>query len=140
MGSVLHVSTWDDVLWQVQVFSQELDTLFSQGVVVVLPRELGLDVTLGSQRLQSLDNVQVLGVNLLVLRLVEVLLGDNNTFLEQVSVDLGSFFLWNQHDCGVGLRFSWGPCNCNLPTSNGIKDTMYLELASEISPIAIQSA
>mgnify|MGYP006891826714 CR=1 FL=1 len=85
------------MFWQVQVFSQVFNTFFSQGVVVVLPRELSLDVTLGGQGLQSLDNVQVLGVNFIVLWLVEVLLSNNNTFLEQVSVDLGSFFLWHQH-------------------------------------------
>lgn len=68
-----------DTLWDVQLLSEEVHTLVSQGVVVVLPRELSLDVTLGGQGLQGLDDVQVLGVNLLVLWLVEVLLGDNNT-------------------------------------------------------------
>lgn len=67
------------MLWQVQVLSQVLNTLLGQSVVVVLPGELSLDVTLGGQRLQGLDDVQVLGVNLLMLLLVEVLLGDDNT-------------------------------------------------------------
>ena len=80
LGSVLQVGGWDNVLRQVQVVSQELNTFFSQGVVVVLPRELGLDVALGGQRLQGLDHVQVLGVDLVMLWLVEVLLGDNHTF------------------------------------------------------------
>lgn len=68
-----------NTLWDVQLVSKELHTLVSQGVVVPLPRELGLDVTLRGQRLQGLDHVQVLGVDLLVLRLVEVLLSNNNT-------------------------------------------------------------
>lgn len=59
--------------------SQELYTLVGQGVVVVLPGELSLNVTLGGQGLQSLDDVQVSGVNFFVLWLVEVLLGDDNT-------------------------------------------------------------
>lgn len=67
------------MFWQVQVISQIFNTSLSQSVVVVLPRELSPDVTLRSQGLQSLDNVQVFGVNLIVLWLVEVLLGDNDT-------------------------------------------------------------
>lgn len=79
LRSVLQVGSWDNVLRQVQVVSQELNTFLSQGVVVVLPGELGLDVALGGQGLQGLDDVQVLGVDLIVLWLVEVLLGDNHT-------------------------------------------------------------
>lgn len=75
----MHVGTRNNVFWQVQVISQIFNTSLSQSVVVVLPRELSPDVTLRSQGLQSLDNVQVFGVNLIVLWLVEVLLGDNDT-------------------------------------------------------------
>lgn len=95
--STLQSGHWQDSLWNVQLGSEEVNTLVGQGVVVVLPRELGLDVTLGGQRLQGLDHVQVSGVNLLVLWLVKVLLGDDNTLLEEVLVDLLSVFLWNQH-------------------------------------------
>lgn len=80
LRSVLQVGSWDNVFWQVQVVSQEFNTFFGQGVVVVLPRELSLDVTLRGQGLQSLDDIQVLGVNILVLGLVKVLLSDDNTF------------------------------------------------------------
>lgn len=73
---------WQDSLWDVQLGSEVLDTFVSQGVVVVLPRELSLNETLGSQRLQSLDDVQVSGVNLLMLWLVEVLLSNNNTLCD----------------------------------------------------------
>lgn len=75
----MHVGTRNNVFWQVQVISQIFNTSLSQSVVVVLPRELSPDVTLRSQGLQSLDNVQVFGVNLIVLWLVEVLLSDNDT-------------------------------------------------------------
>lgn len=78
-GRVSQAGLWQDTLWDMQVLSQVLNTLIGESVVVVLPRELSLDVTLRGQRLESLDNVQVLGVNLLVLGLVEVLLGNNNT-------------------------------------------------------------
>lgn len=77
--STLQSGDWQNSLWDVQLLSEEVYTLVGQGVVVVLPRELSLDETLGGQGLQSLDHVQVLGVNLLVLWLVEVLLGHNNT-------------------------------------------------------------
>lgn len=77
--STLQSGDWQNTLWDVQLLSKEVYTLVSQGVVVVLPRELSLDETLRGQGLQSLDHVQVLGVNLLMLWLVEVLLSNNNT-------------------------------------------------------------
>lgn len=77
--STLQSGDWQNSLWDVQLLSKVVYTLVSQGVVVVLPRELSLDVTLGGQGLQGLDHVQVLGVNLLMLWLVEVLLSNNNT-------------------------------------------------------------
>lgn len=77
--STLQSGDWQDSLWDVQLLSEEVYTLVGQGVVVVLPRELSLDETLGGQGLQGLDHVQVLGVNLLMLWLVEVLLSNNNT-------------------------------------------------------------
>lgn len=101
--STLQSGQWQDTLWNVQLGSEEVHTLVSQGVVVVLPRELSLDETLGGQGLQGLDHIQVSGVNLLVLWLVKVLLSDDNTLLEEVLVDLLSVFLWNQH--GEFLRF-----------------------------------
>lgn len=106
--STLQSGDWQDTLWNVQLGSEEVHTLVSQGVVVVLPRELGLDVTLGGQRLQGLDHVQVSGVNFLVLWLVKVLLSDDNTLLEEVLVDLLSVFLWNQHDGFYDLKSNSG--------------------------------
>ena len=73
---IVQVSTWNNVFWNVQVFSQVINTVFSQGVVVVLPRELGFDVTFGGQRLHSLDDVQVFGVDFFMFWLVEVFFSD----------------------------------------------------------------
>lgn len=61
-----------------EVLAQVLDTGISQGVVVVLPRELGLDELLRVQGLKSLDDLQVGDINLIVLGGVEVLLGDQD--------------------------------------------------------------
>lgn len=82
----MHVSARNNVLWQMQVLSQILNTSVGQGVIVVLPRELSFDVTLGSQRLQSFDDIQVLGVDLIVLWLVEVLFGNNDTLWKYMLV------------------------------------------------------
>lgn len=80
---------WSNGLWEVEVLTQVLNTLIGKGVVVVLPGELSLNVTLRGQGLQSLDDIQVSGVNLLVLWLVEVLLGDSNTlYLNMLVNDL----------------------------------------------------
>ena len=83
--------------------------LRSQGVVVVLPRETGLDVAARLKGLASLDDlfskirqktwrgklreneaayVEVLGVNLAMLRHVEVLLGHEHTLYQTKSVKL----------------------------------------------------
>lgn len=53
--------------------------LRGEGVVVVLPRELGLDVAAGVEGLAGLDHVEVLGVNFAVLGKVEVLLSHEHT-------------------------------------------------------------
>lgn len=95
------------MLWQVQVLSQVLNTLLGQSVVVVLPGELSLDVTLGGQRLQSLDDVQVLGVNLLMLLLVEVLLGDDNTlYLNKTAKKITR--KEREHSSSNHLQKNWG--------------------------------
>lgn len=53
--------------------------LGGEGVVVVLPRELGLDVAAGVEGLAGLDHEEVLGVNFAVLGKVEVLLSHEHT-------------------------------------------------------------
>ena len=62
-----------------EVLAEVLDTGISQGVVVVLPRELGLDELLRVQGLESLDDLQVRDIDLVVLGGVEVLLGNQDT-------------------------------------------------------------
>ena len=60
-------------------FAEVLNTLGSEDVVVPLPRELGLHKALGSKALHGLDNLQVGDIKVLVLRRIEVLLGDQDT-------------------------------------------------------------
>lgn len=77
----------DDVLGEVEPLTEELNTIVGECVVVVLPRELGLDVALGVQGLHGLNDVEVLDGDSLVLLLVEVLLSNANTLLEEILVD-----------------------------------------------------
>jgi hypothetical protein len=49
-----------------------------------LPRELGLDEAPGSQALESLDDLQVGDVELLVLGCIEVFFGDENTLCRKI--------------------------------------------------------
>lgn len=81
---LLNVGSGNDLSGEVKPFAKVVETLGGQGVVVVLPRELGLDIAARVERLQSLDNEQVLGVDIRVLGKVEVLLGDENTLAEEV--------------------------------------------------------
>jgi hypothetical protein len=57
---------------------------------------LGLDVAAGSERLAGLDNVKVLGINIVVLWEVVVLLCDEHALTEEVLVDLLSVCLGNK--------------------------------------------
>lgn len=81
---LLNVGSGNDLSGEVKPFAEVVETLGGQGVVVVLPRELGLDIAARVERLQSLDNEKVLGVDIRVLGKVEVLLGDENTLAEEV--------------------------------------------------------
>lgn len=77
-----------DLSRQVQPFAEVVQAFWGEGVVVVLPGELGLDVAAGGERLAGLDHVEVLCVNVVVLGQVVVLLGDENTLAEEVFMDL----------------------------------------------------
>ena len=81
---LLNVGSGNDLSGEVKPFAEVVETLGGQGVVVVLPRELSLDIAARVERLQSLDNEQVLGVDIGVLGKVEVLLGDEDTLTEEV--------------------------------------------------------
>lgn len=97
MGSLLlDVSGRNDFSGKVKPFAKVVQTLGSESVVVVLPGELSLDVAAGSEGLAGLDDVEVLRVNVVVLREVVVLLGDEDTLTEEVLVDLLAICLWDK--------------------------------------------
>jgi hypothetical protein len=60
-------------------FTEVINTLISEGIVVPLPRELSLDKTLGGQRLHDLDDFKVGNIKFGVLGKVVVLGGDQST-------------------------------------------------------------
>lgn len=81
---LLDVGSGDDLGGEVKPFAEVVKTLGGQGVVVVLPGELSLDIAAGSQGLASLDDKEVLGVDVGVLGKVEVLLSDEYALTEEV--------------------------------------------------------
>ena len=72
------------------------ETFVSQSVVVVLPRELSLDIATGRKRLAGLDDIEVFGVNIVVLWEIVILLRNENTLTEEVLMDLFAVCLWNK--------------------------------------------
>ena len=81
---LLDVRSGDNLGGEVKPFAEVVEPLGGQGVVVVLPRELGLDIAAGVERLERLDDEEVLGVDIRVLGEVEVLLGHEDTLTEEV--------------------------------------------------------
>lgn len=58
MGTLLlDVGGGDNLSGEVEPLAEVVKTLGGEGVVVVLPRELGLDEAAGVQRLQSLNDL-----------------------------------------------------------------------------------
>lgn len=99
MGSLLlDVRSRDDLSGKVKPFAEVVETLWSESVVVVLPRELSLDIAAGSEGLAGLDDIEVLGVNVVVLGEVVVLLRHEHTLTEEVLVNLFSVCLGNKPD------------------------------------------
>ena len=78
-GLLLDVGSWNDLSWEVEPFTEIVNSGIGQGVVIVLPGELSLDVFSGVEGLESLDDIEISGVNVLVLVEVEVLLGNEDT-------------------------------------------------------------
>lgn len=78
-GLLLDVSSWDNLSWEVEPFAEIVNSGIGQGVVVVLPGKLSLDISSGVEGLEGLDDIEVSGVNLLVLWEVEILLGNEDT-------------------------------------------------------------
>lgn len=72
----------NDTVGETQPVSKVLNTRVGESVVVVLPRESGLGVTLGGQGLESLDNVEVSSINISVVDVV-VLLSNNNALCKK---------------------------------------------------------
>jgi len=81
-ASGLLVGGGNDTVGETQPVSKVLNTRVGESVVVVLPRESGLGVTLGGQGLESLDNVEVSSINLSVVDVV-VLLSNNNALCKK---------------------------------------------------------
>lgn len=85
----LHVRLGHDLAGEVEELAEVGETLVGEGVVVVLPRELGLDEALGREGLHRLDDLEVAdGGDVRVGRAVEVLGRDEDTVLEESLVDL----------------------------------------------------
>jgi hypothetical protein len=87
----------DNLGGEVEPLAEVFNTFRSQDIVVPLPGELGLDETAGGQALESLDDLEVRYIELLVLGGVEVLLGDKYALLEEVLIDDAPVLLGDDH-------------------------------------------
>ena len=88
----------NDFSGQVKIFTQKLDTLIGQIPVKVSPCELFLNITAREERLTRLDDLQIGNIHeLRVFRSIEVLLSDENSLLEEVTIDRLAVGLRNQH-------------------------------------------
>merc|ERR1712124_17146 len=89
----------NDLLGEVQVRTEVLDTLVGEVPVVPLPTELLSDVPAGLQGSQQLNDVDVLDGELLVsvLGFVAVLLGNHDTLFEEVVVNDLAVLLGDEH-------------------------------------------
>jgi hypothetical protein len=105
--SSLDEGTGNNFSGQVEFLSQEFDTFVVQGVIKVHPREAEVNEATRVQRLHQLDNLEVGHVDIGVAD-IEVLLGDENAFLEQELVDLLSVFLGNQHYFNFQVKMRLG--------------------------------
>lgn len=52
--------SWDDLGREMEPFTEVVETFGGQGVVVVLPAELGLEVAAGGEGLAGFDDLGVL--------------------------------------------------------------------------------
>ena len=94
-----------DLAREMQPFAQVGESFIGQGVVVPLPRELGLDVTFGSEGLHGLDHFEVAdGGDVGVGWAVEVFGSDQDTFFEERFVDLGAAVSERGGSVGRGIR------------------------------------
>jgi len=93
---LLDMRCGDNFSGKMEPFAEIVKTLRSESVVVVLPRELSLDVAAGGERLAGLDDEEILSVNVVVLWEVVILLCNEHTLTEEVLVDLLSVCLGNK--------------------------------------------
>jgi hypothetical protein len=75
---LLDMSSRHNLGRQMEPFTEVVESLGGQRVVVPLPGEPRLEVPSRGQRLAGFDDVEVLGVNFAVLRQVEVFFGDED--------------------------------------------------------------
>lgn len=61
-----------------------------------MPRELSFDITARSERLASLDNIEIFGIDVIMLWKVVVLFRDEYSFTEEILVNLLSVSLWDE--------------------------------------------
>lgn len=54
---LLDVGLRNDLSWEMEPLAEVVETLWGEGVVVPLPRELGLEVAAGGEGLASLDDL-----------------------------------------------------------------------------------
>lgn len=92
----------DNVLTEVQVLLEVLDSGVREPPVVVLPRECLLDKAAASQRLHHLHHLDVRELSAGVFLKEGVLLGGHYAILEQLSVQQLAVLLGNEHSFLVG--------------------------------------
>jgi len=100
---LLNVGGWDNLRREMEPFAKVVETLGGQSVVVVLPGELGLKVSTRGEGLASLDDIEVLGINVGMFGKVEVLLCDENSLAEDMLMNLLTVGLRNKHDCDFSI-------------------------------------
>ena len=129
MGALLlDVGRWNDFGGQVEPFTEVVKPFGCEGVIVVLPGELGLKIAARGQRLAGFDNLcgrdgsqwvkmyqgiclstyeEILRVDVAVLGEVGVLLGHEDTLTEEVFVDFLAVRFWDKPVGNVSTRLSW---------------------------------
>jgi len=102
---LLDVGCGDDLGGDVEPFTEVVEALGSEGVVVVLPGELGFEEAAGGEGLAGFDHEEVLGIDLAMFGEVEVFLGHEDTLTKEVLVDLLAVRLWDEHSREFLLLF-----------------------------------
>merc|ERR1712119_245693 len=88
----------DNFGWEVEVLTEELDSLVGEGEIVVSPGEFLLEVSLGDEGLAGLHDMEVWHVNFGVFWCVWVFLADQDSLLEEVFKDEFPIPFWHEHD------------------------------------------